>query len=102
MDDIQVSGNNIADLEKAKEDLEHLAPRSLFKFGEHKTQGPSSKITAFNINIETGNLEITNDRMAEFVFRLSNNPSDPERLGILGYINAINPTQAGSLIALGL
>lgn len=102
MDDIQVSGNNINDLEKAKEDLEHLATRSLFKFGEHKTQGPSPKITAFNINIETGNLEITDDRMAEFVFRLSNSPSEPERLGILGYINTVNPTQASSLIALGL
>lgn len=102
MDDIQVSGQDINSLEKAKEDLEHLATRSLFRFGENKTQGPSPKITAFNINIETGKLEITADRMAEFVFRLSNKPTEPERLGILGYINIINPAQASSLIALGL
>lgn len=102
VDDIHISCNDMLALEEAKSEIERLGAISLFDMNGKKSQGPSEKITAFNINMELGKLEITEDRMAEFVIRLTNNPTPNEREGIIGYIYSVNPDQANEILALGL
>lgn len=102
MDDILLSSNDKDLLQTAKIELTHLANISKFKLHAGKCQGPALSLTAFNIDIRQGLLEINNNRMMEFIDALTKSPSEFQRDGILEYIYTVNSSQANSLISMGL
>jgi hypothetical protein len=97
MDDILISGNDSKKLEDIGGQLEIDASRSRFPLSKTKREGPSESVTAFNVTIAQGVLNITQTRMTEFetAFRESNNEN--QRNGILRYIESVNPSQSASL-----
>jgi hypothetical protein len=97
MDDILISGNDSKKLEDIGGQLEIDASRSRFPLSKTKREGPSESVTAFNVTITQGVLNITQTRMTEFetAFRESNNEN--QRNGILRYIESVNPSQSASL-----
>ena len=98
MDDIIVSGNDISFLRNNLEVIKAVAEKSRFKLNPEKEEGPSKKITAFNIDLTHGLLEISESRIKEFseAYRISDNFD--QRQGILGYISSVNQEQAEKLL----
>lgn len=97
MDDIIISGDNEKCLHIILEEIRGIADKAGFPLNLNKEEGPSHRITAFNIHLSHNYLEITQDRMEEFseAFYLAEN--DAQREGIIGYIKTVNPAQVNQL-----
>lgn len=94
MDDIILSTErSVEKLCDAFQDLEFSAQRAGFKLNLDKTFGPSTVVTAFNIELSHKKMKITDERLARFreQFRIAENA---ERSGIEGYIRSVNVDQA--------
>jgi hypothetical protein len=83
-------------LEKAKEFLETAALKSGFEFNASKQQGPSSMVTAFNINVRHGGLGISVPRMADFEMAVLTE-SASHAAGVIAYVSTVNGLQAAYL-----
>ncbi|MPZ46449.1 MAG: hypothetical protein GEV05_24290 [Betaproteobacteria bacterium] len=99
VDDIIVSADDGAQIATICEELTHAARKSGLAFSAAKCQGPDKRITAFNIELVHGNLAIVDERLAEFAAVLDASASEPQRRGILGYVQSVNAKQAVELIA---
>lgn len=99
VDDIIISGSDHAELGDALSGLKTKAERSRFAFSDEKEQGPSTSISAFNIELATGSpLSVLPPKLEEFrdAFRASTT-SELQRAGIQGYVRSVNQIQADSL-----
>lgn len=99
MDDIIVSTNDLVGLNSQLDLIEAAAIRSGFPLNKDKQEGPGPSVTAFNICISQGLLEITGDRITEFTNTYSHSTNEYQRAGILSYIRSINPKQADKYIS---
>jgi hypothetical protein len=94
MDDILVSCNDINELTKQLDLLKKYSERSLLPLNTEKQQGPDVAVTAFNISISKGLLEITDDKFKEFSAKYAASTNEHQRAGILNYVWSVNPNQA--------
>lgn len=94
MDDIIISGNDIELLQKILEEVKIEAHKSRFTLNPDKEEGPSKKITAFNIELSQGMLTISDGRFIHFCDAYNLSESENQRKGIVGYVSSVNPDQA--------
>jgi hypothetical protein len=98
MDDIILSHPSDEELLcNAATKLELAAAEARLNFSVEKKQEPGAKITAFNVNIEHGQLAIEANRFAIFEQKVLANGPSPTTAGILGYVEAINFDQMEAL-----
>lgn len=93
VDDIVVSGSDPAALERVKVEISSIAERSKFQFNELKSEGPSSKISAFNIELTNSILRIQDERLHEFRRVFFNTKNSHQKNGINSYIWSVNSSQ---------
>lgn len=93
VDDIIISSNDLELLNAAADAVSHRAEQSLFPVGTLKREGPCEAITAFNIELAQHSLNISGQRMKVFRDRYLRSDNESIRAGILGYIDAVNPSQ---------
>jgi hypothetical protein len=93
VDDLILSSPSKQDLDTATKEIQIAAERSLFTLNRAKQVISSPKITAFNIELTTNSLALTNDRLSEFLFTFSSQSDEKVKMGILGYIQTVNPNQ---------
>ncbi|NMM27508.1 MAG: hypothetical protein HHJ12_09550 [Glaciimonas sp.] len=98
VDDIILSANDEANLQKAMLEVKQCAKRSGFDLNATKEEGPAPKITAFNIELTKLSLEIEPARYAEFISAFAESVNLFQREGIRSYINSVNPGQAVKLM----
>jgi len=94
MDDIIISTNDNELLMEISEKIKTVSNKSGFGINPRKQEGPSEQITAFNIKLSHKNLEISDDRMIEFLFAYKNSESYYQKKGIASYVGTVNPLQA--------
>lgn len=98
MDDIIISTSQSVEVaEEVFDDLKSKAILSKFELNPDKSIGPTGEISAFNINLSPGKLEITENRMSDFEKQLKDAESEYVINGVLGYIYTINTDQASGL-----
>ena len=97
MDDIIISGNDRDHMLGYLQDIKDAAVRSRFFLNHTKEEGPSEKITAFNIELSNRQLEITQNRMELFESAYLQAAGNDQREGIIGYISSVNKGQAEKL-----
>lgn len=97
VDDIILSSKDKQILDAATLEVQSAATRSLFKLNKAKEIISSPKITAFNVELTTNELFLTQERLRQFSEILEANPSNRIKKGILGYIETVNPGQATAL-----
>jgi Reverse transcriptase (RNA-dependent DNA polymerase) len=93
VDDIILS---MQSLEIAKEILaatKAAAQSSRFEFNTDKEQGPSTTVTAFNIQLSHGKIRITDSRMAMFIETCQTTDNPSVIAGINSYIRSVDPSQ---------
>lgn len=96
VDDIIVSADDADTVNNALDQLRTAAGLSGFTINENKSEGPGGEITAFNIHLGNGRMEITGKRMGEFHAAIRG--GYPERImGILNYVNSVNVAQMEAL-----
>jgi hypothetical protein len=96
VDDIILSAENAAQCAEALALIEEAAASSHFRLSAAKRQGPSDRITAFNIEVGLNTLAISPARLAAFKNRMK--AVDPvARQAIVGYVNTVNASQADGL-----
>lgn len=93
VDDIIISGNDLSGLSKHFLILQERANRSKFSLNQDKTQAPSTKVTAFNVNLEFNSLTITDERFSQFLIAVASSSSVFEKTGIKNYVKSISYTQ---------
>lgn len=102
VDDVIVSGADVEILQTARQELIHAANRSGFPFGSEKIEGPADGVTAFNIRLSRSHMELIPERLQQFYDALRDSDSELEKLGIIHYIDSVNPDQAALLSVLDL
>jgi hypothetical protein len=98
VDDLILSSQSKQDLDVATNEIKIAAERSLFTLNRAKQVISSPKITAFNIELATNSLALTNDRLREFLFTFSSNSDEKIKKGILEYIQTVNPNQVTTFL----
>jgi len=98
VDDIIVSTQCLKKAETALLMIQKSAERSGFSLNKEKSQGPSDKITVFNIDLKQNLIEITSWRFNELLSSYKNASSDKQKSGIWGYVNSVNSAQASMLV----
>lgn len=99
MDDIIISGCDVELLLQTLNNIKSSAERSKFYLNSEKEEGPSKKITAFNIELSHELLEVTEDRIGKFISAYEMAQSNAQREGIIGYVSSVNEGQAKKLMA---
>jgi hypothetical protein len=97
VDDIIVSGHDKQELDVVAEKLVQMAELALFPISASKTQGPSTEITAFNIQLSHQALQITEARLTELRDSYQSATSIYSKAGIINYVDSVNPSQGESL-----
>ena len=98
MDDIIISTSlPLVQAKAAFIKLQDKAVRSGFHLNTNKTFGPRETITAFNIHLSKGKIELTDDRLEEFKKSIVNTDNSAVIDGILGYANIVCSKQASIL-----
>lgn len=97
VDDILLSSNDLEALKNYLKMIQIHANRSKFILNPKKQDGPSPKITAFNIDLSKLSLEVSVERWKGFLTMFKESTNEHTRQGILSYINSVNPAQAKSL-----
>lgn len=98
VDDIIVSSHDVATVDHALSEIRAAADASGFVINDAKSDGPAAEITAFNIHIGSGRMEIAADRMVEFLENIQGG-SDEQVAGILNYVGSVNEGQRELLVA---
>jgi hypothetical protein len=98
VDDIIISGNDEAVLQKCADELNDIASLAQFPFGASKKEGPGPAITAFNIEVSHEMLQITKARLAELRSAYRSTTSPHSQRGIVGYVASVNSDQIDALI----
>lgn len=97
VDDIVLSGNDKELLQQALAKVSTAAERSGLPLNPEKEEGPSAMITAFNVRLSHGKLEIEPGRMAEFLDSYRTTGNERVKDGIHSYVESVNPAQAIAL-----
>ena len=98
MDDIIISANDIKSLQIIMNEIIEVANRSGFVFNKEKTMAPSKNITAFNIDLSKGAIEVREDRLNKFCKVYTESDSYDQCQGILYYVSSFNKVQADEII----
>lgn len=98
MDDIIVSTKRKVLLADIHNELVVISVKSRFDFHPDKTEGPAIKITAFNIELGSGDIQVTPERLQKFYDAFKKTLSLHEKDGISGYVSSVNPSQATLLV----
>lgn len=93
VDDIIVSSNDEQMLSEIMSNIKSCACRAGFVLNDEKEEGPSIKITAFNIELANQSIEITANRIKDFEEAYNEALSQNVKKGIYGYIESVNPSQ---------
>jgi hypothetical protein len=99
-DDIVVSDDNLERLTTAFALLERAAERAFFPLAEGKKQPPGPQITAFNLAVSYGRVEIAADRMEAYAAQVGQNGDCASSNDIIDYVAQVNASQAEELRAL--
>lgn len=94
VDDLVISGNDLNLINEAMSDVYLAAEKSHFQFNELKSQGPSKKITAFNIEISKSKIAIHTEKLHEFHGNFLATDNFHVKRGIGSYIRSVNYDQA--------
>ena len=97
VDDIIISTRSLGDAQSALDRVKAAAERSRFPLNAEKEEGPSDKITAFNIELSHSALLIEPERLNQFIDAYRNAADAYQQEGILGYIQTVN-AQQGALL----
>lgn len=97
-DDIIVSSNRDEAVMSAVLDrIRTKAVRSRLLLNEHKTEGPTRELRAFNIDVRQGAMEVSGDRFHSFKRDWSSTSSTHRRVGIENYVGAVCRKQLDQL-----
>lgn len=98
MDDIIISSNDIGQLTATLDEIKPISELSKFPLNPKKEEGPAESITAFNIKLSKGALELTNERLA--TFKTAYRETDDSNIlnGIVGYVSTVNQDQASEIL----
>jgi len=99
MDDIIISTDSSENAKDILAQTSERATRSNLELNNTKTAGPAKRIEAFNIELSTGDIRLTDERYAQFETEYLRTADENKRAGIIGYINSVNPHQAARLTA---
>lgn len=94
MDDILVSSNDQNDLSSKLMEIKDISDKSKFPLNDDKEEGPDSCVTAFNVKLTQGVLEITPSKLHEFVVSYTSSENEHQRAGIINYVNSVSHDQA--------
>lgn len=94
VDDIIVSTSDAALLAQVLKDIEIAAEKAHFVLNADKQEGPATAITAFNIVLAKGSMNIDADRIKKFEEALASATSNSQREGIKSYVASVNVAQA--------
>lgn len=94
MDDIIISTKDNELLMELSEKVKEVSNKSGFRINPNKQEGPSEHITAFNIELSHGKLEVSKDRMTEFLSVYGDSHSECQKKGIASYVGTVNALQA--------
>lgn len=97
VDDIIVSSSVDGLCEQAVSELSTAAERSNFTLSPDKKEGPAVAITAFNIVLANESIQITEDRLKQFIAALEQSTSEHQRAGIVSYVTSVNTVQGEAL-----
>lgn len=98
MDDIIISSDDINKLNDIIQEIKPISLRSRFPLNDEKEEGPSDKITAFNIELSKGVLRLTDERLQEFINSYQESDNFDVLSGIVGYVETVNKLQAGKIV----
>jgi hypothetical protein len=93
MDDIIISGNVESDLQHSMDEIKQAAVKSKFQLNSKKEQGPSTKITVFNVDMTSAYLAIEKRRYLELRCNYQSTTNQNVRHGIGTYVSTINKKQ---------
>lgn len=93
VDDIVISTNDEAILNDIMTNIKCAANRAGFNLNDKKEEGPSIKITAFNIELANQSMEITAVRINQLKHAYEITDSENVKQGISGYIMSVNENQ---------
>lgn len=96
VDDIVISTQSLEETQSALMLVKAASKRSGFPLNADKEEGPSKKITAFNIELSHQSLFLCNERLNRFLMAYWASENDYQKAGILGYIQSVNPVQTVS------
>ena len=100
VDDIIVSGRDIAELAQVKEHLTERATLAGLRLSLSKCEGPAAQVTAFNVALAHESMAVTPERLDDFAAALTASASTNKRQGIVGYVRTINASQSAQLEAI--
>ena len=93
VDDIIVSSSDSALLDQVLNDIQVAANKAQFVLNTMKQEGPAAIITAFNVTLTSGNMEIEPERLKLFEEALSEATSKHQQDGIKAYVMSVNSIQ---------
>lgn len=93
VDDIIISTSSKDALEAISNKFEEIAIQSNWALSKTKQQKFVSCVSAFNISLSHQNLQIENQRIADFRSTFLSTQNEKIKKGILNYINSVNPSQ---------
>jgi hypothetical protein len=99
VDDFIISADSADAVAKSLSDLRRAANSSNFPINENKSQGPTTSVLSFNVELTPTEMRITNDRFEEMSRAVLTNGAGPVSDGILGYIRSISNEQAENLLS---
>jgi hypothetical protein len=97
VDDIIVSTAEAGLLDQILKDIEAAAERSSFTLNTTKQEGPSACITAFNILLAKGKMEVEAKRLQQFTEAFTTATSESQRAGIKSYVTSVNTLQGHAI-----
>jgi hypothetical protein len=97
VDDIVISTSNAAMADEVLGMTKMMATKSRFKLNSGKEEGPSDKITAFNIELSQNSLVIKPSRLEQFAHSYHAADSEHQKQGILGYVSCVNEAQTAAI-----
>lgn len=98
VDNIIISTQSLEKADFALSMIQESADRSGLVLNKNKLKGPAESITAFNIDLSSNLVLISDSRFSEFLVNYKNATSENKKDGIFGYVYSVNPTQASILI----
>lgn len=98
MDDIVISSRNKENLIHIFDEILMATKKSKFNINEIKTLPVAASVTAFNIELSHGLLQVTESRFQKFSSIYSESNSEQQKQGIAGYVGSINRHQAKLLV----
>lgn len=93
VDDIIVSSSDNALLDQVLQDIKAAADKARFILNPIKQEGPASIITAFNVTLMPGNMEVDPVRLKLFQEALAEATSKHQIAGIRAYVMSVNTIQ---------